>query len=74
MSRLKKIDTQNATISITSIHEEDYVCITNMVRAKRRSNRADDLIKNRIRNRTTIEFWGTLVEIYNPVLIIPNLM
>ena len=59
MSKLKKIDIQNTIISITSIHEEDYICLTDMAKAKQGTNRAADVIKNWIRTRTTIEFLGT---------------
>ena len=66
MSKLKKIDIQNTIISITSIHEEDYICLTDMAKAKQGSNRAADVIKNWIRTRTTIEFLGTWENMYNP--------
>ena len=66
MSKLKKIDIRNTIISITSIHEEDYICLTDMAQAKHGTNRAADVIKNWIRTRTTIEFLGTWENMYNP--------
>ncbi len=66
MSKLKKIDIQDTIISITSIHKEDYICLTDMAKAKKGSNRAADVIKNWIRTRTTIEFLGTWENMYNP--------
>ncbi len=66
MNKLKKIDIQNRIISITKINEEDYICLTDMAKAKQGDNRAADVIKNWIRTRTTIEFLGTWEKMYNP--------
>ena len=66
MSKLKQIDIENTIISITKIHEEDYICLTDMAKAKQGDNRAADVIKNWIRTRTTLEFLGTWETIYNP--------
>ncbi len=45
---------------------EDYICITDMAKAKSDDSRAADVIKNWMRNRTTLEFLGTWEKIYNP--------
>lgn len=45
---------------------EDYICITDMAKAKADASRAADVIKNWMRNRTTLEFLGTWEKIYNP--------
>ncbi len=66
MNKLKKIEIENTIISITRIHEEDYICLTDMAKAKQGDNRAADVIKNWIRTRTTIEFLGTWEVLYNP--------
>ena len=65
MSKLKKIDIENFMISITQIHEEDYICLTDMAKAKKGDNRAADVIKNWMRTRITIEFLGTWEKMYN---------
>ena len=65
MSKLNRIDIENTIISITSINEEDYICLTDMAKAKQGDNRAADVIKNWIRTRTTIEFLGTWETMYN---------
>lgn len=52
-------------ISITQIHEEDYICLTDMAKAKKGDNRAADVIKNWMRTRITIEFLGTWEKMYN---------
>ncbi|MFU8845031.1 MAG: KilA-N domain-containing protein [Bacteroidales bacterium] len=59
MSKINTIDIKNAIISITKIEEEDYICLTDMAKAKEGDNRAADVIKNWIRTRTTIELDNT---------------
>ena len=66
MNKINSIDIKNAIISITKIEEEDYICLTDMAKAKEGDNRAADVIKNWIRTRTTIEFLGTWETMYNP--------
>lgn len=66
MSKIRKIDIKDTIISITKIEEEDYICLTDMAKAKEGDNRAADIIKNWIRTRTTIEFLGTWETLYNP--------
>ena len=57
---------QDIEISITCINDTDYICLTDMAKAKEDDSRAADIIKNWIRNRGTIEFLGTWESIYNP--------
>jgi hypothetical protein len=45
MSRISTIDIKDAIISITKIEEEDYICLTDMAKAKEGDNRAADVIK-----------------------------
>ncbi len=66
MNKIKKLEIENTLISITKIDKEDYICLTDMAKAKDGDNRAADIIKNWIRTRTTIEFLGTWETIYNP--------
>ncbi|NOU48629.1 MAG: KilA-N domain-containing protein [Bacteroidales bacterium] len=66
MSKIRSIDIKDTIISITKIEEEDYICLTDMAKAKEGENRAADVIKNWIRTRTTIEFLGTWETMYNP--------
>ncbi len=60
------ITVQDINISITTINDNDYICLTDMAKAKDDESRAADIIKNWIRNRGTIEFLGTWESIYNP--------
>ncbi|OQY01371.1 MAG: DNA-binding protein [Bacteroidetes bacterium 4572_117] len=66
MAKLKKIEIENKIVSITQINNEDYICLTDMAKAKKGDNRAADIIKNWLRTRTTIEFIGTWEKLYNP--------
>ncbi len=66
MAKSKTIEVQQVTISLTDFNGEDYICITDMAKAKTDDSRAADVIKNWIRTRTTLEFLGTWEKIYNP--------
>jgi hypothetical protein len=66
MAKNKLIEVQQVTISLTDFNGEDYICITDMAKAKTDDSRAADVIKNWIRTRTTLEFLGTWEKIYNP--------
>ena len=64
MSKINIMTVQGIDISITDINN-NYICLTDMVKAKDDDSRAADIIKNWIRTRTTIEFLGTWESIYN---------
>jgi len=52
-------------VAIYVQNEEDYICITDIARYKE-SDRTDDLIRNWIRNRNTIEYLGIWEQLNNP--------
>ena len=64
--KMQIIKVKNISISLTTIHDEDYICLTDIAKAKKGDSRAADIIKNWIRNRATLEFLGTWEEMYNP--------
>lgn len=66
MAKNKKIDVQNTAVTISKVDGEDYICLTDMAKAKTDNARAADVIKNWIRTRATLEFLGTWEKIYNP--------
>jgi KilA-N domain len=66
MSSSKNISVQETSVAILAHNGEDYICITDMAKAKSDESRAADVIKNWMRNRTTLEFLGTWEKIYNP--------
>ncbi|HEY5368802.1 MAG TPA: KilA-N domain-containing protein [Hanamia sp.] len=66
MNKIIKMNVQGTEINITTINDNDYICLTDMVKAKEDESRAADIIKNWIRNRGTVEFLGMWEGLYNP--------
>jgi hypothetical protein len=60
--QVKKIEVEQKIISITNYNENDYICLTDMVRGEE----GNDHIRNWMRNRNTVEFLGTWEQLYNP--------
>ncbi len=52
--RMAKIKVQGAEINIMSIKEEDYISLTDMLKAKD----GDFFVSDWLRNRNTVEFLG----------------
>jgi hypothetical protein len=59
------IKVQNAAISIITVKNDDFICITDIDKVKEGDSRAADIIKNWIRSRTTLEFLGTWEQMNN---------
>jgi len=57
---------QDVQITVSFNEQNDYICISDMAKAKSGESRAADVIKNWLRNRITLEFLGTWEQIYNP--------
>ena len=66
MVKTAVIKVEDIDIAVTNINDSDYICLTDMVKAREGESRAADVIKNWIRNRATIEFLGTWETFYNP--------
>lgn len=69
MSNQKKASTiivQDVAVTIFSFHQNDYISLTDMAKARTDDGRAADVIKNWLRTRTTLEFLGTWETMYNP--------
>ena len=66
MSKGKKttIEVKGTAIAVLSQKEDDYICITDIARYK--NERTDDLVRNWLRNRNTIEFLGIWEQLNNP--------
>ena len=60
------INVQDVPISISQQEMDDYICITDIAKAKTGESRSADVVKNWLRNRNTLEFLGTWEMIYNP--------
>jgi hypothetical protein len=59
------IEVQGIVVSIVSQRAEDYICLTDIARFKD-AYTTDDLIRNWLRNRNTIEFLGIWERLHNP--------
>lgn len=59
------IEVQGTAITVLSLQEDDYICITDIARSKN-TDHTDDLIRNWLRNRNTIEFLGIWEKLNNP--------
>lgn len=62
MAKIKVLDTN---ITTASIYDDDYISLTDIAKYKN-TNDANEIIRNWLRNRNTIEFLGTWEKIYNP--------
>ncbi len=62
----KKIEVKGTSITVISGREEDYLSLTDIARYKN-SDHSDDLIRNWLRNRNTLEFVGIWEQLNNPM-------
>ena len=62
MGNKKKIEVEGREISILLFEEQDYISLTDMLKAKE----GDFFISDWLRNRNTIEYLGIWESIYNP--------
>ncbi len=65
MVKNKKIEVLSTEISVQKAKQEDYISLTDIARYKNR-DRSDDLVRNWLRNRNTIEFLGIWESLNNP--------
>ena len=59
---MAKINVQNTEISVIQINREDYICLTDMMKAKD----GEFFFSNWLRNRNTVEFLGIWEKVHNP--------
>ena len=62
----KTISVEGTEITILQIDDTDYICITDIAKAKSNSARAADVVRNWLRNRGTLEYLSVWEQIYNP--------
>ncbi|RFC55222.1 KilA-N domain-containing protein [Brumimicrobium aurantiacum] len=58
----KQIEVEQKIIAITSHNDDDYICLTDMVRGEE----GNDHIRNWMRNRNTVEYLGIWEQLNNP--------
>ena len=61
---MQKLTVKDTEINITKVNGEDYICITDMLKAKD----GDFFVTDWLRNRNTLEYIGTWESVYNPDL------
>jgi len=66
MGKNKIITVQDIPMTVSVGGVDDFICITDMAAARTGGSRASEVIKNWIRNRSTLEYLGTWEQIYNP--------
>ena len=59
---MKKIIVKDTEITVSNVNGEDYICITDMLKAKD----GDFFVTDWLRNRNTMEFLGVWERVYNP--------
>lgn len=59
---MTKITVKGTEVNIAKVNGDDYICLTDMVRAKD----GDFFITDWLRNRNTLEFIGIWEKVYNP--------
>ena len=62
----KVIEVENIKVNVVRLNDNDYICISDFTKIKDGNSTSDDIIKNWLRNRITLEFLGTWEMIYNP--------
>jgi hypothetical protein len=60
-----RVEVRGTAITILSKKDEDYICLTDIARYKN-PDHTDDLIRNWLRNRNTVEFLGIWEQLNNP--------
>ncbi len=65
MDNIKKLQIENAIVSITKINEDDFICLTDMAKF-RDAKRTNYIIQNWMRTQNTIEFLGLWEQLKNP--------
>ncbi len=62
---MAKINVLSKDVTVTTIKDEDYISLTDIARYKNQ-DRTDDIIRNWLRNRNTLEFIGIWEHLNNP--------
>jgi hypothetical protein len=67
MSKAKRttLEVQGASVAIVAQKRQDFISLTDIARFKN-PERSDDLVRNWLRNRNTVEFLGIWEKLHNP--------
>ena len=61
----RKIEVLSREVRVAGVNNQDFICLTDIARYKN-ENASDDLLRNWLRNRNTVEFLGIWEQINNP--------
>jgi len=59
---MAKINVKDIEVTVVKINDEDYICITDMIKAKD----GEFFVTDWLRNRNTLEYIGIWEQVYNP--------
>ena len=62
MKKTNELDIKGTIVRVVKIGEEDYICLTDMLKAKD----GEFFITDWLRNRNTLEYIGIWEQVYNP--------
>ena len=62
---MARIEVLSRAVQVLTVRDDDFICMTDIARYKNQ-DATDDLIRNWLRNRNTIEFLGIWEQINNP--------
>ena len=62
MKKTNELDIKGTVVRVVKINDEDYICLTDMLKAKD----GEFFITDWLRNRNTLEFIGIWERVYNP--------
>ena len=60
---MAKIKVQDTEVTVVKVNNEDYFCLTDMIKAKD----GDFFVTDWLRNRNTLEYLGVRERVYNPL-------
>jgi KilA-N domain len=65
MVKDQRIQVQSVEVRVKSIDDDDFICLTDIAKSKN-PDHPDDLIRNWLRNRNTLELIGIWEKLHNP--------
>jgi hypothetical protein len=65
MTKNKTIEVLSTEVKVKTIDQSDFICLTDIAKSKN-PDHPDDLIRNWLRNRNTLELLGIWEQLYNP--------
>ena len=64
---IRKINIDDSEISVIfGLHDDDYICLTDMVKAEDNNERTNIVIQNWMRRKDTIFYLGVWENLHNP--------